>query len=102
LADGASIPTKSEAQRTGLTLATIESAEIQPGRRVTLSTGLLVSSFDGRQIHINNTVRGPSGDVDKVRVLSHYLACADHSNEIKVFLANFGSTPYLDVSIGSG
>ena len=30
LADGASIPTKSETQRTGLTLATIESVEIQP------------------------------------------------------------------------
>ena len=80
LADGASIPTKSETQRTGLTLATIESVEIQPGQRVTLSTGLLLSSFDGRQIRINNSVRGPGNDINQIRILSHYLTHADHGN----------------------
>jgi hypothetical protein len=35
LADGASIPTNAETQRTGLTLATIKSMEIQPAQRAT-------------------------------------------------------------------
>jgi hypothetical protein len=56
----------SETQRTGLTLATLESLEIQPGRGVTLSTRLLLSSFDGRQIRIRKSVQGPSGDVDQI------------------------------------
>jgi hypothetical protein len=96
LADGASIPTKSETQRTGLTLATIDSVEIQPGQRVTLSTGLLLSSFDGRQAR---------NDIDKIRVLSTFLKHADCGNEIKVVLVNFGCTLFSARSaiiIGSG
>jgi hypothetical protein len=54
-----------------------------------------LSSFAGRQIRIHNSVQGPSGDIDKTRVLSHYLMHADRGNEIKVVLANFGSMPFL-------
>jgi dUTPase len=95
MSNDASIPTKSETQRAGLTLETIGSTEIQPGQSVTLSTGLLLSSFEGRQARIINSIQGPRGDRDKIRVMFEYLTHADYGNEIKVVLVNFGCAPYL-------
>jgi hypothetical protein len=49
IASGAYPPTKSATQRAGLTLRSMELVEIQPGRSVSVATGLRLLSFRGQR-----------------------------------------------------
>jgi hypothetical protein len=50
LVGNASLPTKSETKRAGLRLKAIESTDIKPGQRRSLTIGLRLQSFDGALI----------------------------------------------------
>jgi dUTPase len=99
LSTEASKPTKSEAQRTGLTLTSVESKEIQPGQTVHLSTRLILRSFKGRQAGIPNSFQGPRQERDKVHVRSKYLTAKDYGKDIIVALVNSGCAPHM-VNVG--
>jgi dUTPase len=92
LAENSSLLIKSETKRTGLTLTAIESTELQSGQSITLTTGLRLKSFEGRQARISESVLRPR-NTEYIRIRPRRYAHSDHGRDIEVAMTNFGSTP---------
>jgi hypothetical protein len=72
-ASGAYPPTKSETQRAGLTLRSMEQVGIQPGCSVNVTTGLRLLCFRGQRVRVAQSVLGP-GDQEKIRIRTRTTA----------------------------
>jgi dUTPase len=94
LKTGVFIPTKSETQRAGLTLRSMETAEIQPGHSAVATAGLRLLSFRAQRARITQSVLGP-GNRDKIRICSTLLAREDHGADIVFNVANYGRNHYV-------
>jgi hypothetical protein len=72
LTSGTHAPTKSETQRAGLTLRSMEQVEIQPWRRVNVTAGLRLFSLRGQRVRVTQSFLGP-GDREKMRIRKTFL-----------------------------
>jgi dUTPase len=82
-----------ETLRTGLTLKSIETATIQQGESVALTTGLRLRSFRGDRIRSAQSVLGP-GDEEMIHINACLLTREDHDADIKFKITNFRHNPY--------
>jgi dUTPase len=91
---GACAPTKTESQRAGLTLRSMEQVQIQQGHSVVVTTGLRLLSFRGKRARIAQSTLGP-GNREKIRIHTILRTHEDRGDEIVLKVTNFGQIPYM-------
>jgi hypothetical protein len=89
MSSDACTPTKTETQRAGLTLRSMEQFEIRQGRSVVVTTGLRLLSFRGQRVRIAQSTLG-LGNRGEIRIHTTLRTHEDHGIEIALKVTNFG------------